>query len=418
MTKKFLKIILCITTVLCLLMNFSVAFAVNDETNEQPDNEIIFTPVEETQEKEPETTRPSDDTSKKDDAAEKTTVPSTTQKQTKPSEKNDKTDTTEKTTVEEVKTTRRQNTGNTGNGGTQTVNTAPQTTEETTEEPLPDGAFYVHLVLNNGKKELKTVMKKSGLVPEPTEPTREGYVFDGWYRDSEFKESWDFFTDTATEEITIYAKWVADPNTVAFKITVKQSEGGTIKTNPEKASEGEAVYITVTPDEGKRLAEGGLLINGKPSDVFSFVMPSSEVTVSAIFEDIPKSVSGGEEKSNLGIYIIAAAVLVIVVVCAVLFVLVKRKREEDIEFYDPDAPVTDEPDEDFWIDESIVIEDGFRGGKIVKKNSVPLYEYEQSDNETEYSDITEEPEESEEPEELGESHEYDFSPFESSDDEN
>ena len=42
-------------------------------------------------------------------------------------------------------------------------------------------------------------------VPEP--PTREGYVFDGWYRDVDLTMPWNVEQDVVTEPITLYAGW-------------------------------------------------------------------------------------------------------------------------------------------------------------------------------------------------------------------
>jgi len=46
-----------------------------------------------------------------------------------------------------------------------------------------------------------------GKVTEPTDPTKEGVNFGGWYKDAEFEEAWNFETDTVTSAITLYAKW-------------------------------------------------------------------------------------------------------------------------------------------------------------------------------------------------------------------
>jgi uncharacterized repeat protein (TIGR02543 family) len=47
-------------------------------------------------------------------------------------------------------------------------------------------------------------------ITEPTpEPTKDGAVFDGWYKDNgTFKNKWNFATDTLTEDITLYARWI------------------------------------------------------------------------------------------------------------------------------------------------------------------------------------------------------------------
>ena len=43
------------------------------------------------------------------------------------------------------------------------------------------------------------------LTPEP--PTREGYVFDGWYRDMNLTIQWNVEEDVITEPVTLYAGW-------------------------------------------------------------------------------------------------------------------------------------------------------------------------------------------------------------------
>ena len=59
---------------------------------------------------------------------------------------------------------------------------------------------------------------------EPTDPpTRDGYVFDGWYKESTCNTPWNFNTDTVTSDIILYAKWLRattpiTPTTAAYKV--------------------------------------------------------------------------------------------------------------------------------------------------------------------------------------------------------
>ena len=46
-------------------------------------------------------------------------------------------------------------------------------------------------------------------VPEP--PTREGYTFTGWYRDSACYEAWILESDTIQQDMTLYAGWEKSP---------------------------------------------------------------------------------------------------------------------------------------------------------------------------------------------------------------
>ena len=48
---------------------------------------------------------------------------------------------------------------------------------------------------------------------EPDEPTRPGYVFDGWYYG---KEKWSFVGFVVTEDMTLVAKWIPNENTLMF----------------------------------------------------------------------------------------------------------------------------------------------------------------------------------------------------------
>ena len=45
------------------------------------------------------------------------------------------------------------------------------------------------------------------LIEEPIPPTREGYTFTGWYRDSACFVPWDVEKDTIETDTTLYAGW-------------------------------------------------------------------------------------------------------------------------------------------------------------------------------------------------------------------
>ncbi len=53
----------------------------------------------------------------------------------------------------------------------------------------------------------QTGLIKGTKAQEPAAPTEEGFVFAGWYKETECENLWDFATDAVNGDTTIYAKW-------------------------------------------------------------------------------------------------------------------------------------------------------------------------------------------------------------------
>lgn len=70
---------------------------------------------------------------------------------------------------------------------------------------------------------------------EPPYPTREGYIFDGWYTESEME--WNFELQEVNSNIKLHAKWVAVTDQYLYRVTDKiTGEQGAVLTgikNPE-----------------------------------------------------------------------------------------------------------------------------------------------------------------------------------------
>ena len=382
MSQKFLKITVCTILIMCLFCSLSTAFAENGDV----DFDFNIQPIEPTTQVE---TAPSETETEPEEKPEKETEKESEKETQKETEKETEEETereTEKQTTEKPvqkpvapQTTEPKETQ--ASNGNQNVNvfveddepaSEPETVEESTDEPLPEGSFYVYLERNNGQRRLKTVLTGEDYLPEPEIPTRKGYIFAGWYRDSKFQKKWDFLRDKAKKEMVIYAKWTTDESTVAYDIIVEKVAGGKIEVSPQSASLGEIVSITVTPDEGKRLVQGSVKINGKATDFLSFVMPKGDVKITAAFEEIPEDAGEDEEEFNIVpvivIGVIAIGILVVVAVIA-------KKRHDFNADLDPDEEVQlgEEDYYDDWIDESIVVEDGFVEGKKVVESTEPDY---------------------------------------------
>lgn len=363
MTKKILKIFVCTMAMLCLFCSTLTAFAETESVTYEFNIDPELPTIQES----------TDSEETEDESDTPNTTEKVTKKPTKP-----------QTTKDEKNT--QSNNGNKVNANVQQDNTISRvettrketTEEETTDEPLPDGAFYVYLEPNNGQRRLKTVMLKAGYVPSPNIPVRDGYDFDGWFTDPEFTKPWNFSKDKASKQMTIYAKWSASPSTIEYEIKIEDVAGGKLEVNPQKASEGEIVVITPIPDEGKRLLQGSIMINGESTDFLSFTMPKGNVKITATFEDIPEN-TAEEEKSKLPLIVILAVLGAIILVAIIINVKKIKKSNDDL---DDEDLYFDADDGDKWIDKSIVVEDGFKEGKRIAGNT----EHDNSSTETDETD--------------------------------
>ena len=80
-------------------------------------------------------------------------------------------------------------------------------------------------------------------------------------------------------------------------VTVGPLTGGTITATPTSAHAGETITLTINPDSGKQLVDGSLKYNGTAITGTAFMMPTTDVLITAQFEDIPTSPSPSESPS-------------------------------------------------------------------------------------------------------------------------
>ena len=97
-------------------------------------------------------------------------------------------------------------------------------------------------------------IQKGNHATRPTDPTREGYNFKGWYKDSACTEEWKFSEDVVTGNVTLYAKWESKqaPQPIPekkYSITYV-SEHGTTPTTVAEATILPTTLPTVADVEG------------------------------------------------------------------------------------------------------------------------------------------------------------------------
>ena len=59
----------------------------------------------------------------------------------------------------------------------------------------------------NGDADTVTEVIDRELIPRPLLPVRDGYSFIGWYTDADLTSGWNFDTDVATSDMTLYGGW-------------------------------------------------------------------------------------------------------------------------------------------------------------------------------------------------------------------
>lgn len=69
------------------------------------------------------------------------------------------------------------------------------------------GGFTVSFDSMGGTSVASQRVRYGESIAEPEAPTRENYVFDGWFYDNEGKRRFDFNTEQADKNITLYAVW-------------------------------------------------------------------------------------------------------------------------------------------------------------------------------------------------------------------
>ncbi len=75
--------------------------------------------------------------------------------------------------------------------------------------------------------ETLTGVPEGTLLEEPNDPRRDGYIFEGWFKEKSCENLWDFATDKVTGDTTLYAGWSVDTNyflSVTFKVFGKEDQ--------------------------------------------------------------------------------------------------------------------------------------------------------------------------------------------------
>ena len=146
---------------------------------------------------------------------------------------------------------------------------------------------YIVTFYTKGGSNIEAIKVSEGLkITKPEDPTREDYIFSGWYKDAEHTAAWDFDKDVVNGDITLYARWSEIAETV-YTVTFDMDGGNEIEPVSVKADE------TVTePANPVKIGYkfGGWYSDTEKQSEYDFNTPVTDnITIYAKWEKMEKS---------------------------------------------------------------------------------------------------------------------------------
>jgi uncharacterized repeat protein (TIGR02543 family) len=152
----------------------------------------------------------------------------------------------------------------------------------------PDGAKGKSLTVmfdSNGGCDVEAITVKRGeKIDEPAAPTREDYVFDGWFTDNKtFANEWDFAEDAVTENVTLYAMWVIITEENTYTVTFDSNGGSDVEAITVK--QGERIDEPAAPTRDDYVFDGWFTDNKTFANEWDFAenAVSENVTLYAMW---------------------------------------------------------------------------------------------------------------------------------------
>ena len=144
---------------------------------------------------------------------------------------------------------------------------------------------YTMTFESNGGSIINDITQAFGsIVLKPTDPTKLGYTFEGWFTDESGTNAYDFITMPA-EDIVLYAKWTVNEYTITF-----ETQGGSTVANITLPFGSDVIK----PEDPTKLGYNfyGWYSSIQPLTAYTFsTMPAENVTVYAVWDAIPYAIT-------------------------------------------------------------------------------------------------------------------------------
>ncbi len=114
---------------------------------------------------------------------------------------------------------------------------------------------------------------EGNLAAQPTDPTRDGYTFGGWYKESGCTNAWNFSTDLVTESRSLYAKWTG----IEYPVTLNLAggSGGSTSVTPTYGSHMPQDDMTAPSKDGYNFGGYFTGTNGTGTQYYTASMSSA-----------------------------------------------------------------------------------------------------------------------------------------------
>ena len=95
------------------------------------------------------------------------------------------------------------------------------------ENPPAPTTFTVTFDTQGGSEVASQTVETGAKIDKPTNPTRDGFKFSGWYTGTEADATeWNFVTDKVTENVTLYARWTEIVVEIVYHTVSFETDGG------------------------------------------------------------------------------------------------------------------------------------------------------------------------------------------------
>ncbi|MCL2417117.1 MAG: InlB B-repeat-containing protein [Bacteroidales bacterium] len=137
-----------------------------------------------------------------------------------------------------------------------------------------------------------------GTLERPTDPTRTGFTFEGWYTDTTYTTAWFFATSVVTSDTTLFARWEVITHTITFN-----SQGGSNVTN-QTVDHGETVERPTDPTRTGFTFEGWYTSTDYTTAwVFATSLVTSDTTLFARWTADATSIMGTHGDTPLQVWV-------------------------------------------------------------------------------------------------------------------